>query len=101
MEVGVGVVPGGGPMARLSHLVGRGRALEILLVADDLDGPRAEQCGYVNRLIADDQLDAEVEAIARPSALFKRACIDLSGQPPGGRLRTVGSQLPRKALAKS
>ena len=50
---------GGGPMARLSRLVGRGRALEILLVADDLDGPRAEQYGYVNRLIADDQLDAE------------------------------------------
>ena len=41
-EVGVGVVPGGGPMARLSPMVGRGRALEILLVADDLDGPRAE-----------------------------------------------------------
>jgi enoyl-CoA hydratase/carnithine racemase len=53
------VVPGGGPMARLSRLVGRARALEILLVADDLDGPRAEQYGYVNRLIADDQLNAE------------------------------------------
>jgi enoyl-CoA hydratase/carnithine racemase len=39
-EVGTGVVPGGGPMARLARLVGRGRALEILLVADDLDGPR-------------------------------------------------------------
>ena len=63
-EVGIGVVPGGGPMARLSRLVGRGRALEILLVADDLDGPRAEQYGYVNRLIADSRLDAEVEAIA-------------------------------------
>ena len=63
-EVGLGVVPGGGPMARLARLVGRGRALEILLVADDLDGPRAERYGYVNRLIADNQLDAEVEAIA-------------------------------------
>ena len=51
-EVGVGVVPGGGPMARLSRLVGRGRALEIVLVGDDIDGPRAEQYGYVNRLIA-------------------------------------------------
>ena len=48
-------------MARLSRLVGRGRALEILLVADDFDGPRAEQYGYVNRLIADDRLDDEVE----------------------------------------
>ena len=57
-------------MARLSRLVGRGRALEILLVADDLDGPRAEQYGYVNRLIADNQLNAEVEAIASRLARF-------------------------------
>jgi enoyl-CoA hydratase/carnithine racemase len=69
-EVGTGVVPGGGPMARLSRLVGRGRALEILLVADDLDGPRAEQYGYVNRTIADDQLDDEVDEIAARLARF-------------------------------
>jgi enoyl-CoA hydratase/carnithine racemase len=69
-EVGVGVVPGGGPMARLSRLVGRGRALEILLVADDVDGPRAELYGYVNRLIPDGRLDAEVDAIASRLARF-------------------------------
>jgi enoyl-CoA hydratase/carnithine racemase len=63
-EVAIGMVPGGGPMARLSRLAGRGRALEILLAADDVDGPRAEQYGYVNRLITDDELDAEVELIA-------------------------------------
>jgi enoyl-CoA hydratase/carnithine racemase len=57
-------------MARLSRLVGRGRALEILLVADDLDGPRAEQYGYVNRAIADDRLDEEVDAIASRLARF-------------------------------
>ena len=45
LEVGTGAVPGGGPMARLSRLVGGGRALEILLVADDFDGPDAEQYG--------------------------------------------------------
>ena len=50
-------------MARLARLVGRGLALEILLVGDDLDGPRAEQYGYVNRVIADDLLDDEIEAI--------------------------------------
>ena len=69
-EVGLSVVPGGGPMARLSRLVGRGRALEILLVADDLDGTRAEQYGYVNRVIADDQLDDEVDQIASRLARF-------------------------------
>jgi len=57
-------------MARLARLVGRGRALEILLVADDLDGPRAEQYGYVNRLIAEAELDAEVDAIASRLARF-------------------------------
>jgi enoyl-CoA hydratase/carnithine racemase len=74
-EVGMGLVPGGGPMARLSRLVGRGRALEILLVADDLDGPRAEQYGYVNRVIADDQLDAEIEAMARRLARFDHGAL--------------------------
>src|SRR5262245_62393177 len=55
-EVGIGVVPGGGAMARLARLVGRGRALEILLVADDCDAPRAEQYGYGNRVSADGRL---------------------------------------------
>jgi enoyl-CoA hydratase/carnithine racemase len=71
-EVGIGVVPGGAPTARLSRLVGRGRALEILLVADDFDGPRAELYGYVNRAIADDRLDQEVDAMASRLARFDR-----------------------------
>lgn len=74
-EVAIGVVAGGNPMARLSRLAGRGRALEILLVADDLDGPRAEQYGYVNRVIADDQLDAEVDMMARRLARFDHEAI--------------------------
>jgi enoyl-CoA hydratase/carnithine racemase len=74
-DVGREGVPGGGPMARLSRLVGHGRALEILLVADDLDGPRAEQYGYVNRVIADGELDDEVEAIASRLALCDHAAL--------------------------
>jgi enoyl-CoA hydratase/carnithine racemase len=92
-EVGTGVVPGGGPMARLSRLVGRGRALEILLVADDLDGLRAEQYGYVNRVIADDQLDDEVEEIASRLACFDhdaiartKSYVDQVTLPDGGEL---------------
>jgi enoyl-CoA hydratase/carnithine racemase len=74
-EVATGLVPGGGPTARLSRLVGRGRALEILLVADDLDGPRAEQYGYVNRTIADDRLDDEVTRIAAKLERFDHDAI--------------------------
>jgi enoyl-CoA hydratase/carnithine racemase len=74
-EVGAGFVPGGGPTARLPRLVGRGRALEILLVADDHDGPRAERYGYVNRTIADADLDAEVDAIASRLARFDHEAI--------------------------
>ena len=62
-------------MARLSRLVGRGRALEILLVADDLDGPRAEQYGCVNRAIADDRLDDDVDEIASRLARFDHDAI--------------------------
>jgi enoyl-CoA hydratase/carnithine racemase len=74
-EVGTGVVPGAGTMARLSRLVGRGRALEILLVADDLDGPRAEQYAYVNRVIADGRLNREVDEIASRLASFDHEAI--------------------------
>ena len=74
-QVGTGVVAGGGPTATLCRLVGRGRALEIVLVADDLDGPRAEQYGYVNRLVADELLEDEVDQIASRLAGFDHDAI--------------------------
>ena len=52
-EVGVGAVPGGGPMAQLGRLAGRGRALEILLGGDDIPAALAAEYGYVNRVIPD------------------------------------------------
>jgi enoyl-CoA hydratase/carnithine racemase len=73
-ELGKGAVLGGAA-ARLPQLVGRGRALEILLVADDLDGPRAELYGYVNRTIADGRLDEEVDEIASRLARFDHDAI--------------------------
>jgi enoyl-CoA hydratase/carnithine racemase len=74
-EVGVGVHPGGGGTERLPHLVGRGRALEIILGANDIDGEMAERYGYVNRALPDAQLDAFVDMLARRIASFDRPAI--------------------------
>ncbi len=63
-EVGVGMVAGGGPMARLPQLIGRNRALEVLLSSEDIRGDQAEAYGYVNRALPDAELDAFVEALA-------------------------------------
>src|SRR5215813_2467781 len=77
-EVGVGLVPGGGPMARMPRLMGRGRALEVLLSADDIDGDLAQLYGYVNRSLPDAELDGFVDALATRIASFdKRAIIDI------------------------
>src|SRR6266699_329246 len=74
-EVGVGVHPGGGGAERLPHLVGRGRALEIVLGANDFDGDTAERYGYVNRALPDVELDGFVDAIARRIASFDRSAL--------------------------
>jgi enoyl-CoA hydratase/carnithine racemase len=74
-EVGTGVVPGGGPMARLPRLIGRGRALEVLLVADDIDAALAERYGYVNRVVRDEHLDDEADRIAHRVASFDKQAI--------------------------
>jgi enoyl-CoA hydratase/carnithine racemase len=74
-EVGAGLVPGGGPMARLPRLMGRGRALEVLLGADDIRGDLAELYGYVNRALPDAELDAFVEALAVRIASFDKQAI--------------------------
>lgn len=74
-EVGAALVPGGGPMARLPRLIGRGRALEVLLGADDVPGDLAELYGYVNRALPDAELDAFVDALARRIASFDKHAI--------------------------
>jgi enoyl-CoA hydratase/carnithine racemase len=88
-EVGAGVVPGGGPMARLPRLMGRGRALEVLLAANDIPGDLAELYGYVNRSLPDADLDAFVESIATRIASFDKQAIsetkrfvDVASLPP-------------------
>ena len=74
-EVGVGLHPGGGGTERLPHLVGRGRALEIILGANDFDGDTAERYGYVNRALPDTELDLFVDTLARRIASFDRRAV--------------------------
>ena len=74
-EVGVGLVAGGGPMARLPRLIGRQRALEVLLGSDDIGGDLAYAYGYVNRSLPDAQLDGFVEALATRISSFDKWAI--------------------------
>jgi len=74
-EVGAGLVPGGGPMARLTRLMGRGRALEVILSANDVPGDLAELYGYVNRSLPDSDLDGFVDALATRIASFDKQTI--------------------------
>ena len=74
-EVGVGLVAGGGPMARLPRLMGRQRALEVLLSSNDIGGDLAEAYGYVNRSLPDGELDGFVDALATRIASFDKWAI--------------------------
>ena len=71
-EVGTGLIPGGGALEWLPRLVGRSRALEIVLSADDFDADIAERYGWVNRALDDDGLDLFVDTLVRRLASFDR-----------------------------
>ena len=74
-EVGVGLVAGGGPMARLPGLMGRQRALEVLLSSNDIGADLAAAYGYVNRSLPDAELDSFVDALANRIASFDKWAI--------------------------
>jgi enoyl-CoA hydratase/carnithine racemase len=71
-EIGVGLVPGGGALEWLPRLVGRSRALEIVLSGDDFDADIAERYGWVNRTLDDDDLDWFVDTLVGRLASFDR-----------------------------
>jgi enoyl-CoA hydratase/carnithine racemase len=74
-EVGVGMVAGGAPMARLPRLIGRSRALEVLLGSDDISADLAASYGYVNRSLPDAELDDFVDELASRIASFDKWAI--------------------------
>src|SRR6516165_2284811 len=105
-EVGVGLIPGGGALEWLPRLVGRSRALEFVLSADDFDADIAERYGWVNRTLDDNELDSFVDALVRRLASFERetlsaakAQINRFGIPTAAELQSSNDMIfPMLAL---
>jgi len=78
IEVGCGIIPGGGGLERLPRMVGRGRAMEIICGADDFDADTAAAYGWVNRAIPDGDIDTFVNKLAHRIASFDRRALALA-----------------------
>jgi len=78
IEVGCGIVPGGGGLDRLPRMVGRGRAIEIICGSDDFDADTAQLYGWINRSLPDADLDGFVERLAIRIASFDKEAIALA-----------------------
>ncbi|MEZ2418046.1 enoyl-CoA hydratase/isomerase family protein [Luteibacter sp. RCC_6_2] len=68
-EIGLGLIPGFGGTQRLTRLAGRGAALELCLLGQQVDAARAERLGIVTRVVAAEELDATVDAMADQLAI--------------------------------
>lgn len=108
-EVAVGIIPGGGGTQRLPRLVGRGRALEVILGCRDVDAETAEAWGYVNRALPADELRRFVDKLATRiascpltaiSAAKRAVDVALDEQTDLANGLRVEDQLMREALAQ-
>ncbi|MDX6530440.1 MAG: hypothetical protein QOH41_2730 [Blastocatellia bacterium] len=72
-EPSFGVIPGAGGAQHLTRLMGRGRALEVMLSAQDYDADLAERYGWVNRALPADEIDEFVSSLAHRIAKFPAA----------------------------
>ena len=77
-EVGLGIIPGGGGSTRLPRLIGRARALEIILGCADFDAELAERYGYVNRALPANEIGTFVDQIANRIAGFPAEAIAIA-----------------------
>jgi enoyl-CoA hydratase/carnithine racemase len=77
-EVAVGIIPGGSGTQRLPRLMGRSRALEVVLGCDDFPADLAERYGYINRALPADEIGPFVERLAYRIASFPAEAIALA-----------------------
>ena len=80
MEVPIGILPGGTGTQNLPRLVGRARAMEIILGGIDVDAETAERWGWLNRALPANAIDAHVNALARRIASFPADAVRLAKQ---------------------
>jgi len=80
MEVPLGILPGGTGTQRLPRLIGRGRAMELILSGDDMDAETAERWGYLNRIFEPDEIGPYVERLAKRIASFPPSAVRLARQ---------------------
>ncbi|SIN67884.1 Enoyl-CoA hydratase/carnithine racemase [Parasphingorhabdus marina DSM 22363] len=80
MEVPLGILPGGTGTQTLPDIVGRGRALEIIVGAEDIDAETAEKWGYLNRIFAPDEIGEKVEQLTRKIAGYPPDAVRLAKQ---------------------
>jgi enoyl-CoA hydratase/carnithine racemase len=80
MEVPLGILPGGTGTQHMPRLIGRHRALEVILGGIDLDAATAERWGYLNRALPAGEIGAYVDALARRIASFPPEAVRLAKQ---------------------
>ena len=97
MEVPLGILPGGTGTQRLPRLVGRARAMEIILGGEDLDAETAERWGYLNRIFAADEIGPWVARLARRIASFPPEAVRLAKAAVDGAESPLAEGLPEEA----
>lgn len=94
MEIPLGILPGGTGTQNLPRIIGRARAMEIILSGEDIDAETAERWGYLNRIFEADEIDGKVAALAAKIASYpleavrlgKQSLDNASGDPEAGLL---------------
>ncbi len=97
MEVPIGILPGGGGTQRLPRLIGRGRALEMILGGIDVDAELADRWGLLNRVFEADEIGPAIEALASRIAAFPPEAVRLAKQAVDASERPLAEGLVEEA----
>lgn len=98
MEVPLGILPGGGGTQRLPRLIGRGRALEMILGGEDLDAETAERWGLLNRIFSAEEIESFVQGLARRIAFFDGETIMLAKESVNASALSLADGLIEEAF---